>query len=97
MENKETLVLGVPEVASLLGMSPRALRMRLHRGVGAPLPTRLGGRLAWRRKDVESWLENQAVSSGAAYYSSKAPDPSCTLQTQQNSTRRRGRPRKENK
>lgn len=97
MEKKESLVLGVVEVAALLGMSARALRMRLHRGVGAPLPTRLGGRLAWRIKDVESWLEVQAITSGAAYYSAQDSDPRCTNnQTQQNSGRRRGRPRKGN-
>ena len=90
MEKRETLILGVEEVADLLGMTPRALRMRLHRGVGAPRPMRLGGSrtLAWKRQDVEAWIDLQAAAAGADYATqSAAPSP-------QDSSRRRGRPRK---
>lgn len=79
------MVWGVEEVAAQMGVTGRALRMRLFRGTGAPQPMRLGGRLCWRPADVEAWLEKEAKSQGVAY----------SLDEVEPISRRRGRPRKD--
>jgi len=66
-EHEQPMVLGIDGLARLLGVSTRALRMRILRGSGAPLPLRLGGRLAWRREDVVAWLDQEARGQGVAY------------------------------
>lgn len=66
-QSKEKLVMDVEEVADLLKLSGRALRMRVMRGRGAPQPLRLGGRLMWRKEDVVAWLDQEAQRQGVAY------------------------------
>lgn len=87
---KEAMLLGVEGVAQILGITPRALRMRLLRGAGAPQPLRLSGRLCWRPTDVEAWLLAQAQEQGVAYSTQSAPEGG----HQPPLRRRPGRPRK---
>lgn len=60
-ENSESDVLYVPGMARKLGKTESALRMLVARGSDAvPKPFKLGGKLAWRRVDVDRWLAKRA-------------------------------------
>ena len=83
---KDEILLTSKDICRLFKISDEALRQRLltNPGITIPKPLRLGRRLFWRPQDVEKWLEEAAVKSGAAI---PEPDP-------QDLPRRRGRPRK---
>ena len=50
------LLLGVPEASALIGNSERSLRGLIAAGV---IPYRkLGGRVVFRRSELEKWIEN---------------------------------------
>lgn len=60
-------VLYIPELAAKIGKTEVAVRAQVHRDakVGTrkkvlPAPFKLGGKLAWRRADVDAWLERKA-------------------------------------
>jgi len=62
-------VLYVPDIALKLGMSESAVRMavirdrqRGERKRALPKPFMMGGKLAWRRLDVDAWLEHKATA-----------------------------------
>jgi len=62
-------VLRVPEMAVKMGMSECAVRMavirdrqRGERKRALPKPFMMGGKLAWRRVDVDAWLEQKATA-----------------------------------
>lgn len=54
MEDLMTL----PEVAAMLRRSPAQLRWMRHNGTG-PTSAKLAGRVMFRRRDVEAWIEKQ--------------------------------------
>lgn len=54
-------VIYVAEMAALMGRSEVAIRQALNRGVSwLPPPFYLGRRVAWRRSDVQQWLEQRS-------------------------------------
>lgn len=60
-------VLYVADVAQKLGMTESAVRMAVARDKGRgerkralPKPFKIGAKLAWRRQDVDAWLERKA-------------------------------------
>src|SRR5688572_10720368 len=60
------VVLTVPSVAQLLGMSSQAVRNALSRGLeGQTIPPsfKLGGRRVWHRRDVLRWLDQKIRKS----------------------------------
>ncbi|MEQ1874619.1 MAG: helix-turn-helix domain-containing protein [Ilumatobacteraceae bacterium] len=57
-------LLTIHEVASLLRMSPAAVRQMRYK-LDAPPAIKLGGRLRWRRSDVDAWLEHLAEAQAA--------------------------------
>ena len=52
-------LLGVADVAALLGTSAKGVYNRLHRGSGFPPPIRIGRSLRWRVEDINDWLDSQ--------------------------------------
>lgn len=53
-------VLRICDMAQKLGMSEAALRAAVHRKKkDMPQPFKLCGKWAWRRVDVDKWLEDQ--------------------------------------
>lgn len=59
----QSLLIYVPELAGLLGLTENAVRVRLARGGnGLPPHVRIGKRIAWRRRDVEKWLNRLSTS-----------------------------------
>lgn len=99
MENKKIYYL--KDIAVVLGLTPGAVRMRLHRGDvengNFPAPFRLGGpgcRLSWRPQDVDLFLEQKALEVRVV-----APAVASKIKTQTPKDispppRRRGRPKK---
>lgn len=58
---RDQLVLGVRDVARLLGRTPTAIYRAIDRGADwLPRPFRMGGRLGWLRKDVENHVRMMA-------------------------------------
>ena len=53
------------EVASFLGLKPQTLAIWRMRKEKIPF-VRMGRRVAYRREDVERWLESQIVRVGGA-------------------------------
>ena len=53
------------EVASFLGLKPQTLAIWRMRKEKIPF-VRMGRRIAYRREDVERWLESQIVRVGGA-------------------------------
>lgn len=54
-------VLYVPQLAKLLGRTDAAIRTAVNRGADwLPKPFRMGVRLAWRREDVDRFLEERS-------------------------------------
>lgn len=49
------LLLSAKAVASLLSIAPRSV-WRLRSAGKMPRPVRLGGRVLWRRADIEKWV-----------------------------------------
>lgn len=56
-------LLGVADVAEILGISPASIYKR--RSIGEPMPpaVRIGSVLRWRPSDVEQFLEDQLERS----------------------------------
>ena len=52
----ESLLIGDRDTAKLLGLGVRTLH-RLRAGGEVPAPLKLGGRVLWRRLDIESFVE----------------------------------------
>ena len=48
----------VKDMARLLGISIHATYWRVKAKRGVPPALRVGGRICWRKKDYEKWLEN---------------------------------------
>jgi len=76
-------ILDINELATYLRTSRRGIEVRRARGADLPPAKLIGGRLFWREKDVQSWLDRQFEDA-----SSTPPPPPP-------GARRRGRPRKE--
>ena len=55
-----TDLLGVPELAKILGTTESAIRTRLARGTGVPPRYGETSRVMWLRKDVEAFLEEMS-------------------------------------
>jgi len=52
-------ILQISDLSILVGRSPRAIRISLHRGKKDLPPSQiLAGRRVWLKSDVESWLES---------------------------------------
>lgn len=58
-------LLTLSELAELLNFSPKTLYQWRYRGEGPPALI-LGGRVRYRREDVESWLELHEQEGGAS-------------------------------
>lgn len=84
----EQVLIGVREVALILGTSPAAIRRRVFRGQWdlVPKPQRLGSRVVWHRADIEEWLM-QRFGHGVS-----APDHSSLHFASKD--KKRGRPRR---
>lgn len=54
-----TTLLTEAEVARLLGLSPRTLRRWRHANRSGPPFVYIGGRVRYRRDELEAWLESQ--------------------------------------
>jgi prophage regulatory protein len=62
MDKPEPLVLNAPATAALVGISIPTLYRYIKTGT-FPGPIRLGpNRVGWRRKEIESWIDNLAKS-----------------------------------
>lgn len=48
----------LPQTAAYLNMSEKSLRWWRYSGTG-PKGARLGGRVLWRKRDVDAWLDQQ--------------------------------------
>lgn len=85
----EQILLGVHEVALILGASPAAIRRRIFRGQWnlVPKPRRLGSRVVWHCADIEEWLM-QHFGHGI----SASDQDSVHID---NKIKKRGRPRKQ--
>jgi excisionase family DNA binding protein len=53
-------LMSASEVADFLGISVNTLHQLRYRGDPLPRGYRVGGRIKYRRADVEAWLEEQA-------------------------------------
>lgn len=53
-------LMSATEVAEFLGISVNTLYQLRYRGDPLPRGYRVGGRIKYRRADVETWLEEQA-------------------------------------
>lgn len=60
-------VLYVPEMAAKMGMTESAVRMAAYRDRSRgerkrhlPKPFKVGGKIAWRKIDVDAWLSRKA-------------------------------------
>ena len=53
-------LMSATEVAEFLGISVNTLYQLRYRGDSLPRGYRVGGRIKYRRSDVEAWLEQQA-------------------------------------
>jgi excisionase family DNA binding protein len=56
--HQNVLLLGVNEVAMMLGISPVTLRNYLSQGKLPIKPVKIGGRTLFKRTEVESYIEN---------------------------------------
>jgi excisionase family DNA binding protein len=57
----------IEEVAELTRLPLSTLRFYRHVGKGGPKSFKLGNRVAYKRSDVEAWIESQyAKAEGAA-------------------------------
>lgn len=54
--------LALHEAARVAGLPPSELRDRHRRGIG-PQPTKIGGRLRWRRSDLERFRARTEASA----------------------------------
>ena len=52
----------LPETATYLNMTEKALRW-LRFSEQAPKAAKIGGRVMWRRRDVDAWLDQQFEKS----------------------------------
>ena len=52
-------ILLMEEVSELTGIPMSTLRFYRHAGRGGPRSFKLGGRVVYRRSDVEAWIEAQ--------------------------------------
>ena len=59
-----TVWLTTTELAARLKVAPATLWQWHHRGYG-PRPVRIGGKLRYRLRDVETWEREQEARSGA--------------------------------
>lgn len=67
MSDESPDILYVADMARKFGKSERALRGLIHRKSEAiPPPMKLGKLYAWRRQEVESWLEARVAESVGA-------------------------------
>lgn len=58
-------VLYVADMARKFGRTERAIRALIDRKSKAvPPPFKLGGKWAWKREDVDSWINQQAGKAG---------------------------------
>jgi excisionase family DNA binding protein len=55
----------IEEVAELTRLPLSTLRFYRHVGKGGPKSFKLGNRVAYKRTDVEAWIENQYQAEGA--------------------------------
>jgi predicted DNA-binding transcriptional regulator AlpA len=79
MEN----VIWAKDMEGILGTSRLGIYRRIQRGT-LPKPLKICGRVCWRRKDWENWLELEARRQGVEVSDAKPHPP----------RRRRGRPTK---
>lgn len=56
-ENKlePPLLIGIAEVAHLIGLATRTARRKATAGQ-LPLPVKIGGTQRWRREEIETWV-----------------------------------------
>lgn len=59
-------LMSATEVAEFLGISINTLYQLRYRGDSLPRGYRVGGRIKYRRADVEAWLEEQVDSPKVA-------------------------------
>lgn len=62
MSEREDDIIGVPELAAIIKRPEGTLRQWRHRGYG-PRSFRIGGRIGYRRSDVEAWLRAQEAAT----------------------------------
>jgi excisionase family DNA binding protein len=55
----------IEEVAELTRLPLSTLRFYRHVGKGGPKSFKLGNRVAYKRSDVEAWIESQYRAEGA--------------------------------
>jgi excisionase family DNA binding protein len=55
----------IEEVAELTRLPLSTLRFYRHIGKGGPKSFKLGNRVAYKRSDVEAWIESQYQAEGA--------------------------------
>jgi predicted DNA-binding transcriptional regulator AlpA len=55
----------IEEVAELTRLPLSTLRFYRHVGHGGPKSFKLGNRVAYKRSDVEAWIESQYQAEGA--------------------------------
>jgi predicted DNA-binding transcriptional regulator AlpA len=55
----------IEEVADLTRLPLSTLRFYRHVGKGGPKSFKLGNRVAYKRSDVEAWIESQYQAEGA--------------------------------
>lgn len=58
----EQAVMYVPDVARYLGLTETSVRTHVYRKnwSAVPPPMRLGGRIGWRKEDIDNFLEQKA-------------------------------------
>ena len=61
----QKVVLYVPDLAQYLGLTETSIRTHVYRCNWSviPPPIRLGGRIAWRKIDVDNFLQEKADQS----------------------------------
>jgi predicted DNA-binding transcriptional regulator AlpA len=57
-------VIGLPDLAAILGSAPRTVEQLLSQGQ-LPRPFRIGRRRVWLRRDIEEFLEDAARAARA--------------------------------
>jgi excisionase family DNA binding protein len=55
---EQSLLLSAGQTAALLGVG-RTTLYALHSSGRLPLPVRLGGRVLWRRAEIEAWIMSE--------------------------------------